>query len=369
MAAPAYADTVGTTDNPSTYKSLLVQLPAGSTIELTGPTEAVYSLYDIGGISVTRVLNGESAYQVDQVALNLETGGISYRVSTDEFIRPGAGVKLNAGSTDTSTLTFNFIDQAGTSIAPQKVFTISSSPDSKDITKTLDNVGKQNLPITGYTLNSKNPVTASDDNTTFTYNYIADTTSGSGNTSNNNSNSTNIIPTTPAVTPPSTEPDTTTGTPLAVKGTAIYATKKIGLYRTTNFTKANRKIWYVKKSRQNRPKFIVTGYKRSQNGTLRYRIRDINHNSLTNDRRGYITANSQYVQPLYYQSQPTKIKVIAAKGLNGYHHVDLSGRIARHYKRGSVLKVTAIRDYHLTTRLMLANGQYVSGNKTLVIKK
>ncbi|WP_395425063.1 hypothetical protein [Levilactobacillus sp. FUA 3915] len=73
------------------------------------------------------------------------------------------------------------------------------------------------------------------------------------------------------------------------------------------------------------------------NGPLCYRIRDFNYNSLTNDRRGYITANSQYVQPLYYRSQPSQVKVISAKGLNAYGNVALNGQKLRHYKRGSVV--------------------------------
>jgi len=127
--------------------------------------------------------------------------------------------------------------------------------------------------------------------------------------------------------------------------------------------------WRRKKSRTQRPQFIVTGYKRSKNGALRYRIRDINRHSLTNDRRGYITANSQYVQPLYYQHKPAKVKVISAKGLNAYGNVALNGQKLRHYARGSVLKVKAIKTHGLTTRLVLSNGHYVTGKKTFVIQK
>ncbi|WP_203644159.1 DUF5776 domain-containing protein [Levilactobacillus lanxiensis] len=380
--APVYADDTG---DQESYSPAVVKLQGTggiSFISLEGPAKIVYTIYDLDGNMQARGLAGNSSWMTDQIVLNLKTEDIYYRVSTNEFVQIGPGATFE----DTSkplTLTFNFVDSTNHSIYRQESFDVPSDLYNSDFVSTLKT---QALPISGYFLNSSNPVTASENNTTFTYHYIADPDSGSDSGSSSNSSSdsssnsgagsssntntsSSLTPPKTAVTQPSASNTTSKASPLAVKGTAIYATKKIGLYTSPNFKATTRNIWYVKKSRQNRPKFIVTGYKRSQNGTLRYRIRDINHNSLTNDRRGYITANSQYVQPLYYQSQPTKIRVIAAKGLNGYHHVDLSGRIARHYKRGSVLKVTAIRDYHLTTRMMLPNGQYVSGNKTLVIKK
>jgi hypothetical protein len=113
----------------------------------------------------------------------------------------------------------------------------------------------------------------------------------------------------------------------------------------------------------------VTGYAHSKNGLLRYQVRDVTRTAKTDGQRGYITAKDAYVTPTYYQKQPTTVRVISPRGINAYRHVDLSGRATQHYRRGSVLKIKGIERHHLTTRLILANGHYITGNKTLVIKK
>ncbi len=218
----------------------------------------------------------------------------------------------------------------------------------------------------GYSLDTTTPLT--NDGNTYTYHYVKDKS-----TSDNNP-STPIATTIPAessssdsTTESGTEP--ATGTPVAVKGEAVYATKKIGLYRHATFTKASRLHWYAKQVRTKRPQFVVTGYAHSKNGLLRYQIRDVNHTAKTDGQRGYITADEAYVTPTYYQKRPAMVQVISNHGINVYRHIDLSGRAVRHYHRGSVLKIKDIQRHNLTTRLVLANGDYLTGNKTLVIKK
>jgi len=368
---PVYADDTG---DQESYSPAVVKLQGTAIISLKGPEKIVYTIYDLDGNKQSRGLAGNSGWLVDQIVLNLKTETIYYRISTNEFVQIGPG----ATSDNTSkplTLTFNFVDSANHFIYRQENFDVPSDLYNSDFVSTLK---VHPLPVSGYLLNTSSPVTTSDNDTTFTYHYVVDpnsdsdsgSSSNSGTDSSSNTNtSSSLTPPKTAVTQPSTSNTTSTASPLAVKGTAIYATKKIGLYTSPNFKATTRNIWYVKKSRQNRPKFIVTGYKRSQNGTLRYRIRDINRHSLTNDRRGYITANSQYVQPLYYQHKPATVKVISAKGLNAYDKVALNGKKIRHYARGSVLKVKALKTHGLTTRLVLSNGHYVTGKKTFVIQK
>lgn len=165
-----------------------------------------------------------------------------------------------------------------------------------------------------------------------------------------------------------TNPSTSVGPNIAVKGEAVYATKKIALYKNTKFTKANRIAWYPKQKRINRPMFVVTGYKRTSNGTLRYKVRDVNHGRKTAGKTGYITASRKYVVPVYYASvpKPKKITVIAKKGINTYKSANLTGK-AKHYKKGVRLTVKKLVKHNLTTRYQLSDGHYVTANKKLIL--
>ncbi|KRN02943.1 hypothetical protein FD13_GL001259 [Levilactobacillus senmaizukei DSM 21775 = NBRC 103853] len=149
---------------------------------------------------------------------------------------------------------------------------------------------------------------------------------------------------------------------VAVKNSVVYATKKIGLYRSPTFSKKALKTMYAKKSRMNRPTFKVIGTATSKNGVKRYKVKDLNGKGTT----GYITANAGYVAPLYYANQPTKVTVINPKGLNAYSKKNLTHKRS-HYQQGQVLRVKKIVNHNLTTRLQLSNGKYVSANKKLVI--
>lgn len=165
-----------------------------------------------------------------------------------------------------------------------------------------------------------------------------------------------------------TQPSDPVGSAVVQKGQAIYALKKVGLYRHPTFTAKTRRAFYPKQPRILRPQFVVTGYARSHQGRLRYRVRDINHGSRTFGRTGYLTAQTTYVAHLYYQQLPARVRVISPRGVNGYQRVNLTGK-RRHYRRGQVLQVRQLVHYHLTTRLVLTNGQRVTANKTLIQAK
>lgn len=150
------------------------------------------------------------------------------------------------------------------------------------------------------------------------------------------------------------------------KGAVIYSVKKIGLYSTPNFSESSRIRWYHKKARINRPMFVVTGYAISRNGHLRYKVRDVNHHSKTAGKRGFVTANNEYVLPVYYAGPHRQITIINPKGANAYDRVSLTGKMT-HYKQGQVLNVVKIVHYNLTTRFILKNGKYITANKKLVI--
>ncbi|HJD98701.1 MAG TPA: DUF5776 domain-containing protein [Levilactobacillus brevis] len=180
-------------------------------------------------------------------------------------------------------------------------------------------------------------------------------------------NTTSDTATSSANTTSATATSSATKVSVAKKGQAIYAVKKIALYTTPTFHKATRKVVYQRQKRTDRPQFVVKSYAYSKSGALRYKVRDVNHTRKTAGLTGYITANPKYVVKTYYQTNPKRIKVINRWGVNAYRRKDLSGKQA-HHKKGTILKVKAIKTHHLTTRLVLTNGQYITANKTMVIK-
>lgn len=151
----------------------------------------------------------------------------------------------------------------------------------------------------------------------------------------------------------------------AVKGSAVYSLKKIYLYKHNNFSKKDRLAGYTKKPRVYRPMFVVTGYARSKSGHLRYKVRDVNHLTKNRHKKGYITANWNYVRPVYYQSKHQTLTVINPRGVNAYKKANLTKKV-RNYKQGTVLHVTKFVHHNLTTRYVLSNGNYITGNRKLV---
>ena len=146
------------------------------------------------------------------------------------------------------------------------------------------------------------------------------------------------------------------------KNSVVYATKGLSLYATPTFTASAKMTHYAKKSRINRPMFKVIDFATSRNGLKRYRVKDLTGKGTT----GYITARSTYVKAVYYANKPKQLTVINPRGLNGYAQKNLSGK-RTHYRQGQVLRIKRIVTHNLTTRFVLPNGQFVSGNKKLVI--
>lgn len=262
-------------------------------------------------------------------------------------------------------LTINFVDTDGQSIDHSMTFDF---PDNSD---KLENALLDATPtVDGYTFSSAAVTTGSDDNPAVTYTFTKNTSdSGSGNESSGSESSSSATSSTDSdnlsdsSSADSTSDSTTsTATKVSVSKILVYATRKIGLYKTVNFTKNNRIRWYQKQPRTKRPTFTVIGYARTKAGTLRYKVKT------TSGQTGYITANTNYVGNTYYQTNPKKITVINTKGINAYRKVNLTGKV-RHYRKGTVLKIKTIKHHGITTRLILTNGTYITANKTLVLKK
>lgn len=194
-------------------------------------------------------------------------------------------------------------------------------------------------------------------------------------------------PSTPAVTPE--KPITSEGEPAtsqkragqkqadqleipsyaAKKRQAVYAINRIYLYKHANFNKQQRLVSYPKQKRIDRPMFVVIDYARANNGALRYKVRDVNHTKKSDGKIGYITADWQFVRPVYYRSMPKnhKVTVINHRGVHAYKNKNLTGR-AHTYKVGKHLTVKKLVKHNLTTRYQLSNGYYVTANKKLVIQ-
>lgn len=189
------------------------------------------------------------------------------------------------------------------------------------------------------------PTTPSDNSNTNTSNSSSSTTSNS-----DSSTTSNTTPTTPA--------------PTLKKGQAITAVKKLALYRTPNFSKHTRKFYYAKQPRTKRPQFLITGVAKSRAGHLRYLVRDVTPNNKRKGQTGYVTAQAAFTVKTYYQHAPKRVKLLT--GTNAYREVALKHRV-KHFKRGRVLRVKKVVTYHLTTRFMLTNGTYITGNKAQVL--
>lgn len=170
-----------------------------------------------------------------------------------------------------------------------------------------------------------------------------------------------VIPTTP------TKPEeSTTSEPASVEQTVVYSLKKVYLYKTVNFKKSERIVGYAKKPRVFRPMFVVTGYRYSKAGNLRYQVRDVNHESKRAGKTGFVTANAKYVRPVYYQSKQSVITVISPTGVKEYRNRNLTSTV-RHYPQGQVVKVGDLVTHNLTRRyLVLADGNYITSNRKLV---
>ncbi len=141
------------------------------------------------------------------------------------------------------------------------------------------------------------------------------------------------------------------------------------MYKHADFKKSQRIAVYPKAKRVNRPMFVVLDYVKSSNGTLRYKVRDVNHGKKTAGKVGYITSSKKFVVNAYYQTMPKskKITVIAKNGVHAYKSASLNGR-SKTYKKGTKLTVKKIVKHNLTTRYQLSNGYYVTANKKFVIQ-
>ncbi|GEO66961.1 BspA family leucine-rich repeat surface protein [Levilactobacillus spicheri] len=187
------------------------------------------------------------------------------------------------------------------------------------------------------------------------------TPSGNSNTNTSNSSS-SATSNSGSSTTSSTTP--TTPAPTLKKGQAITAVKKLALYRTPNFSKHTRKFYYAKQPRTKRPQFLITGVAKSRAGHLRYLVRDVTPNTQRTGQTGYVTAQAAFTVKTYYQHAPKRVKLLT--GTNAYREVALKHRV-KHFKRGRVLRVKKVVTYHLTTRFMLTNGTYITGNKAQVL--
>lgn len=354
-------------------------------IRLTSPSD--YSLYDNDGAELTTgktTVAGSSYYSATGLYLfhqdSTNADNVFYQISPDAFIKGDDTTAL------TSPITFKYETSDGQSIKTDSMLD-TGLVTGDDLNNLIKELQTWQPTIDGYTYQGVNPTAD-----TLTFKYTPTSASSSSDTSSPSSdNSQSSSSTSTDSTSSSSQPSSSTSTDstassdthnsvvtsasstrpdksIVPKGAAVTAIRKIGLYRDVQFTKQNRRHWYQRQPQTKRPQFVVTGYARTKAGTLRYQIHDVNHHSATDGQRGYITANSKFVMPTYYQAAPKRIKVISPHGVNAYRQINLTQK-KRHYRVGTTITVKAIKSYHLTTRLVLSNGTYITANKILVAKK
>lgn len=310
MLAPLQAQYGVTHDSPE----LVGQLdPTASMTEMAKVFDAPLTQY------ATKLTDG--TYRLSGQVLTLLAMAIPGEEPTDPEI------PVTPDGEQGQPVTVRYLDERGRAIAPSVQLTGKLGSSYRTTAKA----------ITGYQLDRTTGVTSGVFTTTpqtVSYHYLTLNAGGDGDT-------------------------------VAAKGTVVTATKKVGLYRSTMFTTKKRQQWYVRKPRTQRPMFVVMGYDRSAKGTLRYRVRDVNHRSPTKQQTGYLTANADYVTKTYYQNRPTTVTVINPAGVNAYRHARLTGK-QQHYRQGQVLRVKGLVNHRLTTRFKLTNGTYVTANKDLV---
>ncbi|MCL0318316.1 MucBP domain-containing protein [Apilactobacillus xinyiensis] len=150
-------------------------------------------------------------------------------------------------------------------------------------------------------------------------------------------------------------------------GLAICSIKYINMYSGLNNDLNNRSnivASYIKKTRIKYPMFVVKGVYSYENREY-YKVVDVNHKSKTNGLIGYITANKHYVIPAYLKSHTRFITVINPYGVYSSSNVKLNNNLKK-YNQGSILKINGIVKHNLTTRYVLPNGNYITGNCRLI---
>lgn len=366
-----------------TYDGSSPELEPGRYLEVTLP------------VKFTSDVQKRSIYaQPDDTTGFYQLNDMFYSSDYDFDSEPNSGIELvdDPGY----DVQINYVDEEGKEIAPSKVIEAREYSTQND-----DKIDLQ-TPIDGYTIDATSPATyeynvadgqkseSTSSPHVITLTYKKNTTPTEPTTPTNPTTPTTpttpSTPSTPTTTPttpttptePTTPSTTTTDNTtdygrVAVKGQAIYAIRKVGLYRNAQFGKQQRIKYYPKAKRINRPEFVVKGYKEDKAGHLRYRVQQYNPYTkrYIKGTTGYLTASDKYVVPAYYATKPktNKIKVINPKGLYEYNNAALTGKRSKHVKAGATLKVTKISKYKYTTRYRLSNGKFVTANKKFVIFK
>ncbi|MCF6515605.1 hypothetical protein GSH19_05490 [Lactobacillus sp. S2-2] len=261
---------------------------------------------------------------------------------------------------------YNFVDHGTVNVHYKDIYGNKISEDEQLTGKIGSDYETHSKNIPGYYLervegNEKGKFTAEDIDVTYRYNIIHDNNGGNGNDNGSNGNSSNGGNTNNGGNNWNPLPK-----PKHFKPFAIYAMKHIYMYKNKTFKRNERIADYHNKPRIKRPMFVVYGTAVSNKQRVRYLVRDVNHHSKTYNKRGYITNNYPYTRLAYYQGMHKKFTVINPNGVNSYKNKNLTKKV-KNYKQGTVLKVKKIVKYNLTTRYVLNNGRYITGNRKLVI--
>ncbi|MHA8263651.1 DUF5776 domain-containing protein [Lactobacillaceae bacterium Melli_B3] len=145
----------------------------------------------------------------------------------------------------------------------------------------------------------------------------------------------------------------------------VCSIQAVYLYQHPNFKTSQRISLIKSQDRQKYPVFKVIKTAKDQNNHLRYQVR-----ILTGEHKnqvGYVTANNNFVQPLYYTSnQIREVQVIAPK-IKIYRDATFKQPV-KTVTQGHNVKVVGItKNDHGRFRLTLANHQYITANQKFVL--
>ncbi|GEP24915.1 S8 family serine peptidase [Lentilactobacillus diolivorans] len=342
--------------------------------------------YDVTNRGVLEIITDTSfptlkMPQADSLRLNPQTGEYDVTTTDDIFTISGnvddnvSGYRLYADSDNVfheqNDAGFNVHDASQKSVNPypahefkqtynlamgNNYFKISAVDQAGNTTTKTFHVVREQIPVS-------EPISSS----SYDDNGLSSIQSSQTN-SNQGQSASNLGTTATTVTTQSDSKTKVRRLPRSVakKGTLIYAIQRLSLYRSSDFSTKTRRLTFAKQAILKRPVFKVLGYVYYGNGNLlRYKVRDLNKNSKTYGKVGYITANSNYTKPAYYQSKSTDVIVLSHAGIDSYRTKLLTGKI-NHYKRGDKLYIKKLIHIGTVTRFRLINGQYISANRKLV---
>ncbi|KRO04873.1 hypothetical protein IV54_GL000762 [Levilactobacillus paucivorans] len=245
----------------------------------------------------------------------------------------------------TMAITYKIND--GTALPAETFKDIEATTDdqSKSFSKSITGADKQVYTDTDHMLIPKVPgYTANKSSVTFDESKV-DASSG-------------VQPVTVTYIKNSSTPVTPAPTPSTPATFQVYGKQKFYSYQNVDFKKSERVKKYAKKPSVYAPVFTVVKTTQSKAGTPRYQLSD----------GTYITAKSAYVGKLFLRKNVKTLYVTNPRGTwtHGTVMFYYPTQLLHHLNQGTKVTVTHLIKNGPVTRYMLADGTFITGNKSYV---